>query len=143
MKRIARRFAFICPALLALGMLCMPALCASESTWMWVGPWHLDDALNDLTAFDELFPGYSELDAGMEIRSSGQMSWFIGADGGYGTYAFHDSILRASLISDAEQEEALMELCFVPDEPAPLLEMPLGELTVFWRYGDREDELPE
>ena len=38
------------------------------------GPWHLDSEKNDLAAFADLFPGYGEWGAGMEIRSNGQMS---------------------------------------------------------------------
>lgn len=145
MRRIVHRLpaAFACLALLALSILFMPALCASESAWTWIGPWHLDETLSDLTAFADLYPGCEELAAGMELRSNGQISWFIGTDGAYGTYVFDDGVLHASVIFDGQQEEAPVELCFVPDEQSPLLEMQLGELTVFWRYGDREDDLPK
>lgn len=40
-----------------------------------VGPWHLYDEKNDLTAFADsldLFPGYGEWGASMEIRSTGK-----------------------------------------------------------------------
>lgn len=52
------------------------------------GLWHLDSEKNDLSTFSDsldLFPGYGEWGAGMEIRSDGQMSWYIGAAGGSGT----------------------------------------------------------
>lgn len=102
------------------------------------GPWHPDETLNDLTAFPDLFPGYEEFGAGMEIRSSGQMSWFIGENGGYGTYTCEEDVLHAALMNNAG-EEMSMDLLFLSDGDAPLLEMQLEELTIFWRYGDRED----
>ena len=47
-----------------------------------IGPWHLDPNKNDLTSFADsldLFPGYGEWGASMEIRGNGEMSWYIGA----------------------------------------------------------------
>lgn len=44
-----------------------------------IGPWHLDSKKNDLAAFAgslDLFPGFGEWGAGMEIRSNGQMNWY-------------------------------------------------------------------
>ena len=46
------------------------------------GPWHLDTYRNDLSDFSSLFAGYAEFGATMEIRSNGQISWYIGAEGG-------------------------------------------------------------
>ena len=54
-----------------------------------IGPWHLDSEKNDLAAFADsldLFPGYGEWGASMEIRSHGQMSWYIGAESWHGCY---------------------------------------------------------
>ena len=55
-----------------------------------IGPWHLDESKNDLAAFAdslELFPGYGEWGASMEICGNGEMSWYIGAEGWHGTYS--------------------------------------------------------
>ena len=144
MKRLARLLpaAWFCLILLSLSMFLASAACASESIGSWVGPWHADETLNDLTAFADLFPNYEEFGAGMEIRSSGQMSWFIGEDGGYGTYAFEKDVLHAALMNNVG-EEMSMDFLFEADGDAPLLEMQLGERTVFWRYGDREDTAPD
>lgn len=71
-----------------------------------VGPWRLDSKKNDLAAFSDsqnLFPGYGEWGASMEIRSNGQMSWYIGAEGWHGIYAVRDGVLHAQLTSDLEQ----------------------------------------
>ncbi|MGN0341685.1 MAG: hypothetical protein ACI4DO_02735, partial [Roseburia sp.] len=68
-----------------------------------VGPWYLDNEKNDLAAFSDslnLFPGFGEWGASMEIRSDGQMSWYIGAAGGSGTYTVDDDLLHAALVND-------------------------------------------
>lgn len=142
MKRLAWLMKAAWTCLVLFSLVCLPACGASESAWSWIGPWHADEALNDLEAFADLFPGYEEYGAGMEIRSSGQMSWFIGEDGAYGTYGFEDGVLHADLIGDAG-EEMPMDFLFISDGDALMLEMQLGELTVFWRYGDREDVQPD
>ena len=49
-----------------------------------VGPWYLYSKNNDLDKFNERFPGYGEWGATMEIRSGGEVSWYIGAIGGSG-----------------------------------------------------------
>lgn len=140
MKRIAQLLtaAWTCLILFSLWKFCLPASGSSESIGSWAGPWHPDETLNDLTAFADLFPGYEEFGAGMEIRSSGQMSWFIGENGGYGTYACKEDVLHAALMNNAE-EEMSMDLLFLSDGDTPLLEMQLEELTVFWLYSDREN----
>ena len=50
-----------------------------------VGPWHLADN-TDLETLSEVFPGAAEFGSRMEIRSDGNISWYIGADGAMGTY---------------------------------------------------------
>ena len=65
-----------------------------------IGPWHLDSEKNDLAAFADfldLFPGYGEWGASMEIRSNGQMSWYIGAESWHGTYAVENGVMQAQL----------------------------------------------
>ena len=71
-----------------------------------IGPWHLDQNKNDLASFTDsldLFPGYGEWGAGMEIRGNGEMSWYIGAESWHGTYSVENNTLRALLTSDLEQ----------------------------------------
>lgn len=75
----------------------------------------------------------------MEIRSSDQMSWYIGEAGGSGTYAFEDGMLHASLMGGMGQEDLHMDFRFISDGNAPLLEMSWEDRAVYWRYGDRED----
>ena len=106
------------------------------------GPWHLDSEKNDLAAFADpldLFPGYGEWGAGMEIRSDGQMSWYIGAEGWHGTYTVADGAIHAQLISDLEQSARRWDFRITAENEAAELEMDYGDITIYWAYGDQED----
>ena len=106
-----------------------------------VGPWHLDREKNDLAAFAdslELFPGYGEWGAGMEIRSNGQMSWYIGAESWQGSYTLEDGVLQAQLVSDLDQTSRLWEFCITENNGVAELEMDYPDMTIYWAYGDRE-----
>lgn len=103
------------------------------------GPWHLDsekNILDAITAAWETFPGYAEWGAGMEIRSNGQMSWYIGAVGGSGTYAIDGDILHAELIDTMEQKKLPMDFQSLG---AGELKMTYADMQFIWAYGDRED----
>lgn len=107
-----------------------------------VGPWHLDPEKNDLAAFSDsldLFPGYGEWGASMEIRSNGQMSWYIGAEGWHGTYTIENDVIHAQLTSDLEQSTQLWDLRIVAEHETAELEMDYQGMTIYWVYGDRED----
>ena len=107
-----------------------------------VGPWHLDNEKNDLAAFADsldLFPGYGEWGASMEIRSDGQMSWYIGAEGWHGTYTVEDGAIHAQLTSDLEQSTQRWEFRITSENSAAELEMDYQGMTIYWAYGDRED----
>lgn len=107
-----------------------------------VGPWHLDSEKNDLTAFADsldLFPGYAEWGASMEIRSDGQMSWYIGAEGWHGTYTLENGVIRAQLTSDSEQSTRLWDFRIATGNETAELEMDYEDMTIYWVYGDQED----
>ena len=104
-----------------------------------VGPWHLDSEKNDLAAFSDRFPGYAEWGASMEIRSDGLMSWYIGAEGWHGNYAMDEKTLHAELGSDLEQIVLPWDFRIVTENETAMLEMDYEDMTVYWRYGDRED----
>lgn len=55
-----------------------------------IGPWHLAEGENDDAAVNETFPGAMEFGNSMEITSDGKISWYIGADGGTGTYTLDE-----------------------------------------------------
>ena len=106
------------------------------------GSWHLDSEKNDLAEFADsldLFPGYGEWGAGMEIRSNGQMSWYIGAEGWHGTYTVEDGVIHAQLTSDLEQSTQPWDFRIVIENETAQLEMDDADMTVYWVYGDQED----
>ena len=87
-----------------------------------VGPWHLDAEKNDLTAFADsldLFPGYGEWGASMEIRGNGEMSWYIGAEGWHGIYSVENHTLHALLTSDLEQAQQSWEFRIISETEQP------------------------
>ena len=107
-----------------------------------VGPWHLDSEKNDLTTFADsldLFPGYGEWGASMELRSDGQMSWYIGAEGWHGTYTVEDGMVHAWLTSDLEQSTQLWDIRITAGNDAAELEMDYEDMIIYWIYGDQED----
>ena len=75
----------------------------------------------------------------MEIRSDGQMSWYIGAEGWHGTYTVGDGGIYAQLTSDLEQSTQLWNFRITAESEAAELEMDYQDMTIYWVYGDRED----
>ena len=107
-----------------------------------IGPWHLDGSKNDLDAFAnslELFPGYGEWGASMEIRGNGEMSWYIGAEGWHGTYSVENHTLHAQLTSDLEQTQQNWDMRITSDNGSTGLEMAYQDMTIYWVYGDQEE----
>ena len=107
-----------------------------------IGPWHLDGIKNDLAAFAdslELFPGYGEWGASMEIRGNGEMSWYIGAEGWHGTYFVEGNTLHGLFTSDLEQSPKNWEFRITTENGIPGLEMDDKGMTIYWVYGDQED----
>ena len=107
-----------------------------------VGPWHLDSEKNDLAAFTDsldLFPGYGEWGASMEIRSNGQMGWYIGAEGWHGTYTVAGGVIHARLVYDLEQATKDWDFRITAENGMAELEMDYQDMTIYWVYGDQED----
>lgn len=107
-----------------------------------IGPWHLDGSKNDLDAFAnslELFPGYGEWGASMEIRGNGEMSWYIGAESWHGTYCVEANTLHAFLTSDLEQTQQNWDMRITSENGTTELEMAYQDMTIYWVYGDQED----
>ena len=107
-----------------------------------VGSWHLDSEKNDLASFSDfldLFPGYGEWGASMKIRSDGQMSWYIGAEGWHGTYTVEDGVIHAQLTSDLEQSTQLWDFRVVTKNETAELEMDHKDMTIYWVYGEQEE----
>lgn len=107
-----------------------------------IGPWHLDGSKNDLDAFAnslELFPGYGEWGASMEIRGNGEMSWYIGAESWHGTYSVEANTLHAFLTSDLEQTQQNWDMRITSENGTTGLEMTYQDITIYWVYGDQEE----
>ena len=108
-----------------------------------IGPWHLHKTKNDLSAFADsldLFPGYGEWGASMEIRGNGEMSWYIGAEGWHGTYAVEKNILHARLTSNLEQSTRDWDFRITSENGVAVLEMDYPDRTIYWMYGDNGDD---
>ena len=107
-----------------------------------IGPWHLDQSKNDLASFADsldLFPGYGEWGASMEIRGNGEMNWYIGAEGWHGTYSVEKNTLHAKLTSDLEQSPQNWDLRITSENGTTGLEMDYKDMTIYWVYGDQEE----
>ena len=100
------------------------------------GPWHLDPYRNDLSGFSSLFDAYAEFGASMEIRGGGQMSWYIGAEGGEGTYSVDGSLLTAELSRSVDEMPMTTEFDILHDGDEVYLGMHWTNGIVFWSWGD-------
>ena len=99
--------------------------------WL-VGPWHLADD-TDLETLSEVFPGAAEFGSGMEIRSDGAISWYIGADGAIGTYIIEDNALTADVTGEMDGEAYRITLR--QPEPETLI-MTFKDTELVWTYGE-------
>ena len=75
----------------------------------------------------------------MEIRSDGQISWYIGAEGWHGTYTVEDGAIHAQLTYDLEQSTRLWDFRITAENEAAVLELDYKDMTIYWVYGDQED----
>lgn len=97
-----------------------------------VGPWHLAEE-NDLETLSEVFPGAAEFGSRMEIRSDGNISWYIGADGAMGTYIIEGNALTADVTG--ELDGAAYRITLRQPEPEKLA-MTFKEIELVWTYGE-------
>ena len=100
------------------------------------GPWHLDAYRNDLSDFSGLFEAYAEFGASMEIRSNGQLSWYIGAEGGTGTFSVDGAMLTAELTRTADESPMTTQFDILRDGDEVYLGMHWMNGIVFWTWGD-------
>ncbi len=121
-----------------------PALTAEEL----VGPWHLEPGENDETAINEPFPGAMEFGNNMEITGDGNISWYIGAEGGSGTYTLDGDTLRAETTSDLDGSAMTLELRAERTDGELSLFMEVKDLSLRWfqdkgETGKGEEDDPE
>ena len=100
------------------------------------GPWHLDPGRNDLSHFSTLFECSAEFGASMEIRADGQLSWYIGAEGGEGTYSVDGSLLTAELSRSVDSSPMTTVFDILHDGDEVYLGMHWTYGIVFWSWGD-------
>lgn len=103
------------------------------------GPWHLDEKKFENVNFEDDFPGYAEWGSSMEIRSNGQISWYIGAEGWNGTYEYVQYGICADMKSDMDNTERTWEFYVIEDNGSANLKMIYGEYELIWMYGEPED----
>lgn len=97
-----------------------------------VGPWHLVED-TDPETLSEVFPGAAEFGSGMEIRSDGRISWYIGADGAMGTYVMEGNTLTADVTGELDGVAYRIPL----HQPEPeKLAMTFKEIELVWTYGE-------
>ena len=108
----------------------------SEDAYDLTGSWHLDSSWNNLSEFPDLFDCYAEFGASMEISRSGQISWYIGAEGGEGTFKVEGSILTASISRTVDQSRVTTEFDILRDGDEVYLGMHWTNGIVFWNWSD-------
>lgn len=86
----------------------------------------------------ETIPGAMEFGSSMEITSDGHISWYIGADGGTGTYSLSDDILSADMTNDFDQSSMKMEFTAEKTDDGTFLYTEYKGLLLCWSQGEGE-----
>lgn len=103
-----------------------------------VGPWHLaEDAKDNPTAI-EAIPGAMEFGISMEITGDGHISWYIGADGGTGTYSLSKNVLSADMTNDFDGTSMKMEFTAEETGGVTFLYTEYKGLLLCWSQGEGE-----
>ncbi len=103
-----------------------------------VGPWHLaEDAKDNPTAI-EAIPGAMEFGSSMEITGDGHISWYIGADGGTGTYSLSKNVLSADMTNDFDGTSMKMEFTAEETGGVTFLYTEYKGLLLCWSQGEGE-----
>lgn len=101
-----------------------------------VGPWHLAEENGEI--FDA-FPGSMEFGSTMEIRSNGAIAWYIGADGGVGTYTMDGNVLHCELTNALDGSAMTMDFAAEKENGQLFLTTVYRELELRWRWGEGEN----
>ena len=92
------------------------------------------------SGFSSLFDAYAEFGASMEICSGGQLSWYIGVEGGEGTCFVDGSLLTAELSRTADNNPMMTEFDILHDGDEVYLGMHWNNGIVFWSWGDDDSD---
>ena len=103
-----------------------------------VGPWHLAEDEKDNSTAIEALPGAMEFGSSMEITSDGHISWYIGADGGTGTYSLSGDILSADMTNDFDQSFMKMEFTAEKTDDRTFLYTEYKGLLLCWSQSEGE-----
>lgn len=79
-----------------------------------------------------------EFGSSMEITSDGHISWYIGADGGTGTYSLSGDILSADMTNDFDQSSMKMEFTAEKTDDGTFLYTEYKGLLLCWSQGEGE-----
>lgn len=101
-----------------------------------IGPWHLDDSKTDMDAINEAFPGAMEAGNSMEIRSDGKISWYIGSDGGVGTYELDGNWLEATVTSNVDGTVYKNRVEIQENGDGYILIMSYKDFIFTWKLGE-------
>ena len=72
----------------------------------------------------------------MEIRSDGRISWYIGADGGTGTYSLSGNVLSADMTNDVDGSAMKMEFTAEETDGVTFLYTEYNGLLLCWFQGE-------
>ena len=100
-----------------------------------VGPWHLAEETN---AIFDVFPGAMEFGSTMEIRSNAAIAWYIGADGGAGTYSVDGSVLHCELTNAMDNSPMTMDFTAKRQDGQLFLTTVYRDMELCWRWGEGE-----
>ena len=103
-----------------------------------VGPWHLAKNAKDNPTAIEAIPGAMEFGSSMEITSDGHISWYIGADGGTGTYSLSKNVLSTDMTNDFDGTSMKMEFTAEETGGVTFLYTEYKGLLLCWSQGEGE-----
>ena len=103
-----------------------------------VGPWHLTEDAKDNPTAIEAIPGAMEFGSSMEITGDGHISWYIGADGGTGTYSLSKNVLSADMTNDFDGTSMKMEFTAEETGGVTFLYTEYKGLLLCWSQGEGE-----
>ena len=98
-----------------------------------VDPWLLAEDEKDNSTAVEALPGAMEFGSSMEITSDGHISWYIGAEGGTGTYSLSGDILSADMTNDFDQSSMKLEFTAEKTDDGTFLYTEYKGLLLCWR----------
>lgn len=103
-----------------------------------VGPWHLVEDEKDNATAMEAIPGALEFGSSMEITSDGHISWYIGADGGTGTYTLNENVLSTDMTNAFDGSTMKMEFTAEETDGVTFLYTEYKGLLLCWFQGEGE-----